>query len=58
MEVLGLYKYKESDWYVLVLIPEERPLICHPQTTKLKMGINHTVYSARGLRKHFNELLV
>lgn len=58
MEVLGLYKYKDLDWYVLVLIPEERPLICHPQTTKLKMGINHMVYSANQLRERFNELLV
>lgn len=58
MKEIGLYKYKESDWYVLVLIPEKRPLICHPQTTKLKMGENYMVYSARGLREHFNELLV
>lgn len=58
MEVLGLYKYKESDWYVLVLIPEERPLICHPQITKLCMGLNFMTYSARGLREYFNELLV
>lgn len=58
MEVLGLYKYKETDWYVLVLIPEKRPLTCHPQITKLKMGVNYMVYSSRGLREHFNELLV
>lgn len=58
MKEIGLYKYKESDWYVLVLIPEESPLIGHPQTTKMHMVLNFMTYSTNELRKHFNELLV
>ncbi len=58
MEVLGLYKYKESDWYVLVLQSGQEPLICHPQITKLRMGLNFIAYSADDLREWFKELLV
>lgn len=59
MEVLGLYKYKKKqDWYVLVLQPGQEPLICHPRTTKLRMGLNFTAYSVNELRKWFKELLV